>query len=1480
MQHDEHISEATHPVRLQSNRPPPGRRGPRRVLRTILVLLGVSATFAIAAGGGAVLHMGLPPARRLSAEAVNRMLASAFQGQLVIEQVGRFRLGGVDGVHGSMIDTEGRTVLVVDGLSARIRLRALVSSLLSRGDVKVLLSRVTVDHVEGILVPEEDGVPSVARAFVPRATESPSPQEPRVGRGVDVELGDVRLRHAWIHGRTGNLIVDAEIGDLWGSARIAPSGIHASLGHAALTARAPVPRESRADVWGRLSLPNDGEPSAEAHVRGVVGRVAAAADGLLDGKSVRIVADVPRTEAESVRDAFPGAPVYAPASAHVEVIGTLPHLEPRVHAVLGFGTIDVHGHVAVPGHAEFAIDARDIDLRTLSPSGPASRLAATSDIELSRKEDGTLRGRFDFSSPVGQLAGQRIPAARARGSFTEARVAAELRIDEPGMPLALDLTFYEKRGAAVVDFDARGDARDLTRVGRIGNAASGSARLRARGRVDISNKLVDARVGAEGAQLARGELAIDAASLDARVRGPFERPRVEGSVSLTRGNTSAKLRVQDAILGDGGVNVPSLVIEGLGEPMRMSARFAVGRVNASAAAPDVDLARVALLFGRKESSGHVSLVAQLDAHGNEAHGNVSLDLREADLGRLKGANAHVEAVLNVRRIAVHATASLEGTGDVKVDAPDVKLGGPAFDARAWRRATGAVSTEANVDLERALQLLPADGRPLDKLSGRLMLRGQAQRARAEDVPSLEISLATSELVAHGRTWQTEGLDVRATGTTRTGGGDAHFAVELVDRRGTFASLSFDSRLPVSDVRTAPVSAHLVLPRRALSEMPRIIGQIPLDGDVELALDLRGTASDPQVDMKARGWSLRASRDSRTRPYDADIAATYDGERGDVQARAFRGNDVLLDANAQMALAARDVLEPGRPVPWIASARAVLRSFPLESVTPIADRHVRGEMSGQLELRDLHKEAALDAHFEFNDLRVGGAFFPRTSVTLKSMRGLFDARARLDQTDGFGELSARLGLTWGAAVAPELDKNHPIDVTFTAHQLRAAAARPLLEGTFSELDGRVDANGSVHAMPSTTTGEVSGAVVISKGVFHIPTIGGQFPNARAKIVMHPWGTLRFDDVSADGVTGHLDAWGHAQFEGLSPARAEGHVRIPRDQKIPLSLEGVSFGEAWGTVDATTALSDGGKHVEAQVSIPVLHVDLPQSTAHPVQPLDADPHIQVGARRPDGRFVLLPLEPPEQKRPEGAARIRMAIRLGDNVVVRRDSALELVLTGSPVVEIAEAARVSGQIALARGKIEVQGKMFQIERGTVTFTGQDPSNPVVVATAYWDAPEGTRVYADFTGPLKTGKLALRSEPPHTQDEVLALLLFGSPEGSFGASSPTSDQGTAAKATGLGGAYVAQGINKALSGVTSVDVSTRVDTSQANNPRPELEVQVTKDVTVKAAYNLGVPGPGQNPDRTLLMIDWRFVRQWLLETTIGDRGSSMLDLLWRYRY
>jgi translocation and assembly module TamB len=205
------------------------------------------------------------------------------------------------------------------------------------------------------------------------------------------------------------------------------------------------------------------------------------------------------------------------------------------------------------------------------------------------------------------------------------------------------------------------------------------------------------------------------------------------------------------------------------------------------------------------------------------------------------------------------------------------------------------------------------------------------------------------------------------------------------------------------------------------------------------------------------------------------------------------------------------------------------------------------------------------------------------------------------------------------------------------------------------------------------------------------------------------------------------------------------------------------------------------------------------------------------------------------------------------------------------------VTGQIRLKRGgSLDVQGRKFTIQDGTVTFV-DDPANPQVIVKAAWTAPDATLVIATFTGPLKTGKVTLTSEPQLPQEEIVQLLLFGSADGTQAQGAPASTQDSA---IATAGGEAAQPLNHMFNQLGLGAVTAKVDTANSSNPKPEVEVQIARDLSLQIAVVLGQPQPGVNPDHTLATVDWRFLKMWSLATTVGDAGTTIFDLLWQRRY
>jgi translocation and assembly module TamB len=250
--------------------------------------------------------------------------------------------------------------------------------------------------------------------------------------------------------------------------------------------------------------------------------------------------------------------------------------------------------------------------------------------------------------------------------------------------------------------------------------------------------------------------------------------------------------------------------------------------------------------------------------------------------------------------------------------------------------------------------------------------------------------------------------------------------------------------------------------------------------------------------------------------------------------------------------------------------------------------------------------------------------------------------------------------------------------------------------------------------------------------------------------------------------------------------------------------------------------------------------------------------------------------------------MNVKLG-RVQVSRGNSIRVTLDGQAKVSVAgeqasreeAGTRVNGQIHTTGGWVDVQGKKFEIEKGTITFAGESPPNPTVDATATWTAADGTKVFVDYLGPVKTGKVTMRSEPPRPKNEILALVVFGTSDGANPTPAPPGKQadGTTKAAFGIGGGFAAQGLSEALDDLAGIQATARIDTTATNNPRPEVEVQVTSRVGVSFAHVIGTP-PITEPDRNLASVELRVHRNWSVDVTVGDHGRATADAVWQRRY
>ena len=1011
------------------------------------------------------------------------------------------------------------------------------------------------------------------------------------------------------------------------------------------------------------------------------------------------------------------------------------------------------------------------------------------------------------------------------------------------------------------------------------------------------------------------------------VRGP-DLPQVDAraDVGLREGVSLAALRVaaarsgelavvtaRDVRFGGGGMSVEDARIEGLGAPVLATANVTPQRWRVKASTEGVDLLRVARLASLEKQlqGGTLAFAGDVQGTGAAARGRVTVDATHLRAGQANELSAHVDASLAGRRLAAEVQLKSPTAGTVDVHAVRVDLGaGTALSPGAWAAASGAVDVDAHVDLLALASLLPPAWMPLGEAQGRVTVQAHVERAAGRGArPAAKVTASTEGLVLAPRvpierdldgvlvhplpSWRLVGIDFSVDAQADGPASTVRLSATARDGRGPLATLDAGAeRFPYDEVLRGaggdlrrnlagvPLDVHLAVPSRGLQTVPALLRQSYLTGKLHGDVTVRGTLTAPELKVTAAVEHAGFAGNATTTPFDVDIAASYERRLATASVKARAAGRERLDLEARVQADAALLLAGGAaqaPLPWTGSARAHVDAFPLGAIGVLDDRGLSGDVRGDVSLVGLHDDARADVQLAIDRLAVGSFTYKDATVKLTADGHGLDGTVRVDQSDGFLSATSRAAASWGAALAPTLDGTKPLDASVSAKNFRIAVLLPFVRDFLDELDGRLDASTRIQLDPRTRSGQLDGTLSLRQGTVEAPAGGGELHDITADVKLTPDGRVTLERLTASGMTGHLQATGEARVVGTTLQSAHAVVIIPSGHSIPLEAAGTDVGDVDGRVVLDLA-STPGHATSVKVGVPQLDVKLPEAGTTDAQSLGPMAKVRIGAHRGDpARFVLLPLDPPRRgqasPQKESGPGLTIETHLG-NVTVVRGTQLRVELAGDLKVAPGAPDEVTGRIRLRRGgTLSVQGRTFTVDSGTISFVGSDPANPEVVVKAGWTAPDGTIVYATFTGPLKTGKVTLSSEPQLPREEIVQLLLFGAADG-------VQAGGTENTAIATAGGEAAQPLNHMLNQLGLGKVTAKVDTSEAANPRPEVEVQIARDISLQVAVVLGQPPPGVNPDVTLLTLDWRFLTKWSLATTVGNAGTTIFDLLWQKRY
>ena len=205
------------------------------LLRALAKGVGTLVLLVVATAGGVLANMDTAAVRRAVVARLNGVLASTLAGRIVIDRVGGWGPTHVHDVDAHVDDPEGKTVLRVWGLDARVSTVDLLASLTSGKEARIAIDALSVARADVNLEPDATGTPRIARAFTP-----PPPSGPPGGGGIQVRLAlpHAILAHVVVHGQPpGAPPIDADVDVTDASVSVAPGVLGLEVRHAQIVAR-------------------------------------------------------------------------------------------------------------------------------------------------------------------------------------------------------------------------------------------------------------------------------------------------------------------------------------------------------------------------------------------------------------------------------------------------------------------------------------------------------------------------------------------------------------------------------------------------------------------------------------------------------------------------------------------------------------------------------------------------------------------------------------------------------------------------------------------------------------------------------------------------------------------------------------------------------------------------------------------------------------------------------------------------------------------------------------------------------------------------------------------------------------------------------------------------------------------------------------------------------------------------------------------
>jgi translocation and assembly module TamB len=518
------------------------------------------------------------------------------------------------------------------------------------------------------------------------------------------------------------------------------------------------------------------------------------------------------------------------------------------------------------------------------------------------------------------------------------------------------------------------------------------------------------------------------------------------------------------------------------------------------------------------------------------------------------------------------------------------------------------------------------------------------------------------------------------------------------------------------------------------------------------------------------------------------------------------------------------------------------------------------VSGRVTLGGLASAPSMEADLTAEDVRVDSVEYGTLSLTARYAARTATLHAALRHPQA-GTLAldgdVPIDLAWQGARRDTAAM--PVDLTLRAERLDLTFLRTFAPGQIRQCGGRLSVDLRLRGPRAALIAE--GTVALDEGRLELAAAGVPYEDIRLRLNAEGR-TLRVTELSARAGDGTIAGEGTLGVSTSVPLALGLTLRLQDFFAVRLAAYEAVVS---GTLDVRGSVAAPEVAGELEIVRAVVRpAALPQSGPN----LEPDPTITV-VNSPDD---VGPPPPPPPPPVFESASLALHVVIARNAWIRRNDA-NIELGGdlrlakqpfSPVV-------VTGRILLLRGWYAFQGRRFDIDKGTITFTGTTPPKPTFDVTAVYK----TRLYrieAHIEGTGEKPRLTLSSDPPLEQADILAVILFGKPTHELGKGQSTDLQ---RQALGLATGYVMPELRTSVMNTLGLD-ALEVELPQGTDSPGRVSVgrYVAGDIFVSLAQEFG------SRTAEVVSVEYGVTPNISVRGSTSSRGESAVDLFWHRRY